>query len=279
MNNTTYKAYIAEITKYPLLTAEQEKSLSKRIQQGDKEAEQLLINSNLRYVVSIAHKYTKNEEILLDCIQEGSLGLMVAASKFDYRFNTRFCTYASPWITQYILRHKNLIEPTIHIPVLKLEKLKTIKKAHNALEQLLCKKPSNHELSIYTGIPEDEIRELSNYDYKVCSIDSKAESEDEPTILQFLYDERENPEEEAIVCSERQEFMSLIQELPVKERYVMTHRYNSYITGSKTSYKSMGSKLGVSIEATRQIEKRAKIKLQNIFESHFEMSSQEKIPV
>ncbi len=279
MNKTAYKAYINEIIKYPLLSAQEERSLSKRIQEGDNQAKQILINSNLRYVVSIAHKYTKNEDTLMDCIQEGSLGLMVAASKYDYRFNTRFCTYANSWITQYILRHKNLVEPSIHIPALKLEKLRVIRSARNTLEQMLGKLPTDQELAIYIGMDESDLRELSTYDYTICSIDSKIDSDTETSILHFLFDERVNLESDFVLESEREEFMSLISKLPEKERKVMIFRYNSYISGNKTSYRKMGSVLGVSIEATRQIEIRAKRKLQTIFKSHFKEHYNEQITV
>ncbi len=279
MQSTSYKAYIAEITKYPLLTSEQEKSLSKRIQQGEEEAKKILINSNLRYVVSIAHKYSRDSESLMDCIQEGNLGLMVAASKYDYKFNTRFSTYANSWITQYILRHKNLAEPAIHIPVLKIEKLRTIKNANSLLEQKLGKIPTNEELSIYTGIDENTLLEYKSYDFSMCSLESKNSDETDTSLLHILSDETTNPEFYVLEKVERQEYMSLIEKLPPKERVVMTHRYNGFIERDHPSYKNIGLKLGVSIEATRQIEIRAKRKLQGIFETYFDEVYNEKIPV
>ncbi len=279
MHNTTYKAYIKEITKHPLLSAEQERALSKRIMNGDKDAQQILINSNLRYVVTLAHKYAKCEESLMDCIQEGNLGLMVAASKFDYNFKTRFSTYANPWIVQYILRHKNLVEPTIHIPALKVEKLRIIRKATAFLEQKLGKPPTNEELAIFTGFDEKLIFDLKNIDYTVCSLEPKEHCAPDVSLLQFLSDETTNPEVDILEQFEREEFMSLIAKLPQKERLVMTDRYTSYIEKKNTSYKNMGLKLGVSIEATRQIEMRAKLKLQNIFKTHFNEVYNEKIIV
>ncbi len=279
MTNTAYKTFIKDITKHPLLSAEQEKVLSKKIQEGDTNAMQVLINANLRYVVSIAHKYAKNEDTLMDCIQEGSMGLMVAASKYDYRFNTRFCTYANPWITQYIMRHKKLIEPTIHIPALKVEKLRVLRGAHNTLEQLLGKAPSNLELSIYTGIAEDDIYELKKYDFTMCSLDAPIDSQNEKAIMHTLKDDSANPELDVMEQAERKDFMDVINKLPKRERMVIVHRYKSYINGDKTSYKEIGLKLGVSIEATRQIELRAKRKLQNLFETYYSEVYNEKIPV
>ncbi len=279
MENTSYKSYIREITKYPLLSAEEEKDLSIKIFQGDKGAQQLLINSNLRYVVSIAHKYTSNEDSLMDCIQEGNLGLMIAASRYDHTFNTRFCTYANSWITQYILRHKTLSEPLIHIPALKLEKLKAISNAACVLEQKLGKIPTNQELSIYTGIEEGVITDLKSYSYTTCSIDGAMSGTEETSLLKYLSDETANPEQEYFDRATRHEYMTLIEQLPANERVVMTNRYNSYIDGNKTSFKKMGGTLGLSIEATRQIEIRAKRKLQNIVENHFFDAYNVKIPV
>ncbi len=279
MNKTAYKMYIEEITKHPLLSVEEEISLAKEVMQGNKDAEQTLVNSNLRYVVSIAHKYSDNEDSLMDCIQEGNLGLMVAVSKFDYSFNTRICTYATPWITQYILRHKNAIEPIIHIPALKLEKLKSLRRAYTILEQRFGKEPTRAELSIYTGMSERELFELQGYDFTMVSIDTKFDSETESTLLDFIADDRTSPEVEFFIESEREEYKSLISLLPDREKAVMTHRYDSMIDGSKTSYRKMGSSLGVSIEATRQIEKRAKRRLQNIVETHFAHVYNEKVPV
>ncbi len=266
----SYKMYIKEVMKYPLLSAEKEKELSKKILNGDEKARELLINSNLRYVVSIAMHYTSSESVLMDAIQEGNIGLMIAASKFDFSFNTRFITYAHAWVTQYILRHINLREPSIALPALKYEKLKAIRVATDELSSKLGRKPNITELSIYTGTSEEELEKLKGIDYKVCSIDSQTDDENSMGPLAFLADKSADPINSIIDDSNRKEYFMLINKLPEKERYVMTYRYNSFIDGSKVTFKTMGSKLGVSIEATRQIERRARNKLKGLFENHYE---------
>ncbi len=273
----SYNMYIKDITKYPLLSAEKEKELSQKIRNGDNKARIELVNSNLRYVVSIAMQYTSNQDVLMDAIQEGNMGLMVAASKFDYSYNTRFITYAHAWITQYVLRHINLREPTIPLPALKYERLKVCRVATDELKTKLGRSPSIEELSIYTGIHEDQLKKIQNFDYKVCSIDAQISEENSNTQIDFLSDEKGNPIDAILEDANRKEYLNLINQLPAKERDVMTHRYNSYIDGQKVTFKTIGSKVGVSIEAARQIERRAKNRLRGLFESYNEAYQRQKV--
>lgn len=268
MEQSCYKTYIAEISKYPLLTAEQEQELSKKIKEGDESAKHALINSNLRLVVSIAIKDSRNKVPLMDSIQEGNMGLLVAASKYDHSFETRFSTYAYAWIVQYINRYANLKEPSISIPALKLEKLHIVNTGIDELTHKLDRPPTSQEIAIYVGLGEHVVRELKSYDYKTVSIDSCLESEGSQTFVDLLCDETANPELEAMQHFEQQEYMGIINELPYRERIVMINRYASFITGEKTSFHRMGKELGLSVEATRQIELRARLKLRPALEAY-----------
>lgn len=268
MEQSCYKMYIEQISKYPLLTAEQEHELSKKIKAGDERAKNALINSNLRLVVSIAVKDSRSQVPLMDTIQEGNLGLLVAASKYDNTFKTRFSTYAYAWIVQYINRYANLKESIISLPALKLEKLRTIRTGTAELSHKLCRIPSIQEVSIYVGLDENIVRELKMYDYRTISIDSKINDESSKTFVDFLCDENANPELEIMHHFEQQEYIDIINELPSREREVMISRYRSFITGEKVSLHRIGKKLGLSVEATRQIEIRARIKLRPALEAY-----------
>ena len=281
MNKTTYKSYIEDINKYPLLTAEQEKELSKKIQCGDMQAKQLLINSNLRFVVQIANTLSKNEDSLMDAIQEGNIGLMHAAAKYDYKFNTRFSTYAHFWITEYISRYRRNSDKSIKIPFKVQETMKMIASAKAILWEKLGKKPTVQEISIYTGMQESEIIELSQYNFTVKSFDAFADVDtaEDFSMLEVLSDGRTNPENEVLYCCEQESFSKIIDSLKDKEQIVLKLRYDEMKTGKKATYSSIGNVLGITVEGTRQIEKRAYTKLQPMFSYYYNQILNERIPV
>lgn len=268
MEELCYAAYVKEISKYPLLTAEQERDLSKKIKNGDESAKHALVNANLRLVVAIAVKSLRNKVSLMDNIQEGNMGLLVAASKYDYSFETRFSTYAYTWIVQYIGRYANLKQPSILLPALKLEKLRTINAGIDELVHKLGRSPTMQEISIYVGLSEKVVRKLKSYDYKTVSIDSPIDSEGRRSFVDFLCDENANPERDVLQEFERKEYEYLISQLSDRECSVMMKRYDSFTNREKTSFHRMGSELGLSIEAIRQIEIRARLKLRPAIEAY-----------
>lgn len=278
MENSAYKSYIKEINQFPLLTASQEKELSFKILNGDVKSKQKLINSNLRLVVQIACKFAKNEESVMDAIQEGNIGLMHAASKFDYRFNTKFSTYAHYWIQEYIRRFRNN-EKDIHIPSKIQETIRIIENAKSILTHNLEKIPSVEELSLFTGIGEKEVEEYLGFNYNVSSLDCFFDTEKDYSMYEMLTDNRANPEFEVLDLLEKKSFTEIINTLPERERFVIQQRYNGYKIGRKTTYRSISEKTGLSIEGARQVEMRANSKLKPLFQNYLSEVIVEKIPI
>jgi len=173
MDKLLIKSYMEQVTRYPLLSAEEEIELSRKIQKGDEEAKMKLVNSNLRLVVSIATKYASGQNSLMDLIQEGNLGLITAAGKFNHSFNTRFGTYAHSWITQSILRYIHGHIPTISIPFRKEEKLRNVKKSEVVLKQKLGRNPTLKELAVYLDISEESVKEILLLDYSYSSLNAE----------------------------------------------------------------------------------------------------------
>jgi RNA polymerase primary sigma factor len=165
------KSYFDQIKKARLLTFEEELELSRRILGGDEEARQTLITANLRLVVRIAKKYITKDVALLDLIQEGNLGLIKAASKYDYRKHVRFSTYASWWIKQAIVRALSNKRRVIRLPHRKEEKLRRINKAYNSLSQELKRPPSSQEIADELGIREQEVETIIGLSNAVVSLD------------------------------------------------------------------------------------------------------------
>src|SRR5574344_1929499 len=147
MKNDNYLTYVNEIKSYKLLTAEEEADLSKKIAEGSEYARKQLVNSNLRLVISIAKKFCDSNIPIMDLIQEGNIGLITAASKFNYSYNTRFSTYAYSWIMQYMLRFIHTKTCAIHIPNRKKEILRCLNNARAALYQKNGYEASNEELA------------------------------------------------------------------------------------------------------------------------------------
>src|SRR5919109_648954 len=163
--------FLNEIRRYPLLTAAEEVELAKRIEQGDLEAKERMINSNLRLVVSIAKKYQGQELSLLDLIQEGIFGLIRAAEKFDWRKGYKFSTYATFWIRQAIQRGIANRARTIRIPVHIGQRERKIARAERELATKLARQPSDEEISTESGVPLDQIEEIRAAGRAVTSLD------------------------------------------------------------------------------------------------------------
>jgi RNA polymerase primary sigma factor len=163
------KAYFSQIKKAKLLTFEEELALSRRIQKGDEAAKTQLIESNLRLVVRIAKNYLTPEVSILDLIQEGNLGLMRAVTKYDYRKEVRFSTYASWWIKQSIVRALSNKKRVIRLPHRQEEKLRKINKVYNNLSQVLMREPTLQEIADEIGLEEHEVASILNSSSSVAS--------------------------------------------------------------------------------------------------------------
>ena len=249
------KYYLEEISKYKLLNASEEQELSKRIQSGDELALEKLIHSNLRLVVKIAKHYTSHEYPLIDVIQDGNLGLMKAAEKFDYRKKVRFSTYASWWIKQTIVRSLSVRRRIIRIPHRKEEKLRKIQKAFNTFYQKNKRYANNEELSEILGLTVNEVDDILMYNSSVVSYENSLK-EDSYSIKNILSDNSFKPDDLLEKDQLKNETEDVLDNLYPKEQVILKHRFG-FDQAEKYTLKAMGILFGISAETVRQIEIKA----------------------
>jgi RNA polymerase primary sigma factor len=255
----TLRAYFAQIKRSRLLSFEEELALSRRVLQGDDAARQTLIEANLRLVVRIAKKYITRDVALLDLIQEGNLGLIKAASKYDFRKNVRFSTYASWWIKQAIVRALSNKRRTIRLPHRKEEKLRKINKAYNALSQELKRTPNIGEIAEELGLKKREVETIVQLSNAVVSLDGPGQ-EDSGTLQDVIEDNSYIPERELLRENLRERTLKFLETLMEKEKQILLYRFAFY-GGKKYTLKKIGDEMGISPETVRQIEIRALRKL------------------
>ena len=248
--------FLNEIRRYPLLTAAEEIELSKRIEQGDLEAKERMINSNLRLVVSIAKKYQGQELSLLDLIQEGIFGLIRAAEKFDWRKGYKFSTYATFWIRQAIQRGLANKARTIRIPVHIGQRERKIARAERELAAKHGREPTDAEIAAAAELPLDQVEEVRDAARTVTSLDRPV-GEEGDTALGDLLEGGDPPVDQEVEVSLSEELLHrTIEELPDTERDVIRLRFG--LTGDDPQpLRETGRRLGLSAERVRQIESRA----------------------
>jgi RNA polymerase primary sigma factor len=248
--------FLNEIRRYPLLTAEEEVELAKRIEQGDLEAKERMINSNLRLVVSIAKKYQGQELSLLDLIQEGIFGLIRAAEKFDWRKGYKFSTYATFWIRQAIQRGLANKARTIRIPVHIGQRERKIARAERELLAKLGREPSDEEIARLAELPLAQVEEVRDAARTVTSLDRPVGEEGETALGDLLEGGAPPVDEEVEVSLSEQLLRRTIEELPEPERNVIRLRYG--INGDDPQpLRETGRRLGLSAERVRQLESKA----------------------
>lgn len=248
-------AYYAQIRRSELLTAEQEKELSKRIQAGDMEAKQVLIESNLRLVVKIAKSYVSHDTSLLDLIQDGNLGLLKAAAKFDYRKDVRFSTYAAWWIKQAITRALANRRRSIRLPHRKEDALKRIQRAYLYLSQQSARTPTINEIAEEVRMPTQSVDEIMRIAAPPVSLDSEI-NDDNGTLLDLCEDFTYSPDGEVMSEAVRHATHRAVQQLPERERDVLRYRY-ALDGADRRTLKEISELLGISPETVRQVEMRA----------------------
>jgi RNA polymerase primary sigma factor len=252
-------AYFNQIKRIPLLSAEEERELSKSIQTGDDSAKRKLTEANLRLVVKIARGFVTSDVQLLDLIQEGNIGLMKAAEKFDYRKNVRFSTYAAWWIKQAIVRSLSNKKRAIRLPHRKEEAIKRIQKTFTALAQKYLRAPSIGEVAEELSMKEEDIVSLINASSNVVSLESETH-EDAGTLMDLCEDYSFDPGKEFIEKSLQEDTLKFLEHLLVREKEILMYRFAFY-GNHKYTLKSIGDRMGISPETVRQIEKRALKKL------------------
>lgn len=257
MESLAYQGYVKEILKYPLLSFEEEIEHSKKVQQGDNEAKMRLVQANLRLVVSVAKKYKNPYVSIMDLIQEGNLGLLTAASKYHYSFNTRFSTYAYAWIAQSITRYVRNKTGSIVLPHRKEELLRKIHSVRLALFQKLGREASDEEVAENLSVSVETIKNAKFYSYSVVSIDSETEEGTSLSYGDSIPDLSFAPEERFIKEIEKEQVHKMVSSLPEMEQKVLEYRYNFNYDEKTKTLRQVGEELGVSAETVRQMEIRA----------------------
>lgn len=261
------KIYLQQIGKIPLLTAEQELEVAKNIKEkNDEAAKETLVNANLRLVVSIAKKYIGRGLSFLDLIQEGNMGLMKAAEKFDYAKGYKFSTYATWWIQQSITRAIADKSRIIRLPVHMIETLSKIKKVTVDLTTESGKVPSKEEIAYRVGIPVSKLTSLIKAAQSTISIETPATAKDESSKLgDFIVDESTvSPDSRVSQENLFEDIQKMLNQLSPKERDVLIMRYGLNDDGNRKTLEEIGSRYGVSRERIRQIENRAISKLKKL---------------
>ncbi|ULQ60505.1 RNA polymerase sigma factor RpoD/SigA [Brucepastera parasyntrophica] len=253
--------YLKDIGRFPLLSFEEELDLARRNKNGDAAAQKKLIESNLRLVVNIAKKYQIDGFTLLDIIQEGNLGLITAAQKYDASYNVRFSTYACWWIKQSISRAIMNKRRLIRLPFRREELAARIRRVSNLLYQKNSRYPSMEEIAAETGMTARQVSDiLQNAEY-VASLDVSADDDDSATLNEMIPDMTYNPEEIVMKKYTKVCMKEMLDTLKKREREVLDKRYNLTDDRKTYTFKMLGNRYGVSAETVRQIELRALRKL------------------
>ena len=254
--------YLNEIRGIPRLTPEQERDLAKRCAAGDEAAIRQMVNANLRLVVYIAREYAGRGVALMDLIQEGSIGLLVAARKFDYTKEYRFSTYATKWIRQGVTRCLMNNSGIIRVPLHTAERIRKVEAARNLLKQQYGTDPTSEEIAQQVGMPVAKVEELLSLSPDVCSLDVLTGDSDKNTLGSMLEDLDALQPQEALVRQELETMMQkMLSSLSDRQRQILCLHFGLE-DGVEHSLEEIGKLLGISKERTRQIERQAMDKLQ-----------------
>jgi RNA polymerase primary sigma factor len=249
--------FLNEVRRYPLLTPQEERRLAQLVEQGDAEAKERMVNSNLRLVVSVAKRYQGQAELsLLDLIQEGVLGLIRAVEKFDWRRNLRFSTYATLWIQQAIQRALANQSRSIRLPVHVVERQQRVARAERTLLARLGRDPTDEEIAEASRLPVERVAEVRELPRTVTSLDRPIGEEGDASLADLVPAEEEEPLAEIEVSLRSDLLDRALRELPDRERLVLEHRYGLGDRPPET-LAEVARRIGVTRERVRQIEKQA----------------------
>ena len=249
--------YLQEIAKIPRLTPERERELGRRVQENDKAALEELVKANLRFVVSYAKRYRNAHVLFLDLINEGNIGLIHAATKFDPEKNVKFITYAVWWIRQAILSSLARQGRTVRVPLNRTADLSRIIKASEILRQKMRREPTPEELSHLTGLSVDVVQSLAALNTGDVRLDAPMDPEGDRSLIErFVADEMPDTEEEAMNRFLNDEIETALSTLPPRDAKVL-RLYFGLEGGREHTLEEIGSMLGVTRERVRQLRDRA----------------------
>lgn len=268
ITETTYDEdihqYLNEIRGIPLLTPEQERDLAKRCAAGDEGAIRQMVNANLRLVVYIAKEYAGRGVALMDLIQEGSIGLLAAARKFDYTKDYRFSTYATKWIRQGVTRCLMNNSGIIRVPLHTAEKIRKVEAVKSQLTQTYGTEPTSEEIGQQVGLPAAKVDALLSLAPDVCSLDVLTGDNDKNTLGSMVADLDALQPQEALVRQELEKMMQkMLSTLTDRQRRILCLHFGLE-DGVEHSLEEIGKSLGISKERARQIERQAMNKLQEM---------------
>lgn len=258
------RQFLSEIRIIPRLTPQEERELAQRCAQGDEDAIRKMVSANLRLVVSIAREYAGRGVPLMDLIQEGSMGLIAAARKFDCSLDFRFSTYATKWIRQGVTRCILNHGSTIRVPIHTAERMRKLEGIRTGLRQDLGREPTTGELAEAMELPEEKVDELIRLTPDICSLDVPTGDDDKGTLGMLLEDESAPEPQEALARQEMDDAIDrLMGSLNPRQQKILRLRYGME-DGKCYSLEEIGGMLGISKERVRQVERQAMDKMQKL---------------
>jgi len=254
--------YFDQIKAYPLLEPDEEIELARFIQQGDQDALHKLVMANLRLVIKIARAYTAMDVPFIDLVQEGNMGLMHAAEKYDYKKKLRFSTYASWWIRQFIARYLTNKRRIVRLPHRKEEILRRIQRTYHTLSQTLMHQPRTEDIADELGISVQDIDFIVNMSSGPLPLELDIDKDDSPMVMEIHEDYTYSPERTMLQQYYRDGARRFLDRLKDREKQVLSYRYQLE-DGEPHTLKEIGDKMDLSPETVRQIEKKALTKIRS----------------
>lgn len=261
-NNRSLDIYLSEVNKYDLVSAEEEVKLAERIRMGDEVALLRLINANLRFVISVAKQYQHQGLVLEDLINEGNLGLMTAAQRFDATKGFKFISYAVWWIRQSIMAAISVQSRTVRLPGNQVSNLIKLNKSRVILEHRLEREPTIDELAAEMDVSNDKIKLSLSNSARQVSLDAPFNFFEDSSLLDTIANESPTTDHGVLVDSVKTDIQQLLEKLPCRERTVLVMFYGLQNTGPKT-LGEIADHLGLTSERIRQIKKKAIIQIRD----------------